>query len=267
MAKGVKIMNSYFDQSGYSVKVEWGQRGAREAAARGDIIIIVDVLSFSSTTVAALHHGAQIYPFPPPIGEESRKYAATLGAEMVLGRAEAARTGGYTLSPVSFKENDRGKKFVLCSLNGAACTESAKNVSALLIGALVNAAAAAKAANELQQKTGSAITIVPCGERWDSPLPSENGMRPGIEDYLGAGAILQTLNGNFSPEADVCRAAFASCQHNLTELISKSGSGRELIERGFEADVEFCRQLNTHTEVPVLLDGCFTDYFSSLIVK
>jgi 2-phosphosulfolactate phosphatase len=260
-------MTSYFDQSGYQVKVEWGQRGAREAAARGDIIIIVDVLSFSSTTVAALHHGAHIFPFPPPINDEARKYAASIGAEMVLGRAEATKTEGYTLSPVSFKDSDRDKKFVLCSLNGAACTDAAKNVPALLIGSLVNAAAAAKAANELQEKTGSVITIVPCGERWDSPLLSENGMRPGIEDYLGAGAILQTLQGSFSPEADVCSAAFASCQHKLSDLITTCGSGRELIERGYPADVEFCRQLNSHEEVPVLLDGCFTDYFSSLTVK
>ncbi|MFT9596793.1 hypothetical protein [Mesobacillus sp.] len=42
-----------FSQSLYECKVEWGRRGAREAAERGDIVIIVDVLSFSSTIVAA----------------------------------------------------------------------------------------------------------------------------------------------------------------------------------------------------------------------
>ncbi|MFC7370958.1 2-phosphosulfolactate phosphatase [Fictibacillus iocasae] len=260
-------MNNYYNQSGYSVKVEWGQRGAREAAQRGDIIVIVDVLSYSSTVAAALHHGAQVYPFPPPNNEKAKEYAASLGAEMVLGRAEAERTGGYTLSPVSFKRDDRDRKFVLCSLNGAACTEAAKAVPALLIGSLVNADVAAKAAHDQQKKTGRDITIVPCGEQWEDPHHDENGMRPGIEDYLGAGAILASLEGTFSPEAEVCAASFAACQHNLEQLITQSGSGRELVERGYGADVEFCRCLNTLEQVPVLYNGCFVNYSSFLTVK
>lgn len=65
----------YFDQSPYEIKLEWGQRGAREASGRGDIIIIVDVLSFSSTVVTALDYGAEIFPYPPPINEKAKAYA------------------------------------------------------------------------------------------------------------------------------------------------------------------------------------------------
>ncbi|HZG57243.1 hypothetical protein [Paenibacillus sp.] len=43
----------FFDQSPYGCRVEWGVRGAREAAVRGDIVIVVDVFSFSSTVTAA----------------------------------------------------------------------------------------------------------------------------------------------------------------------------------------------------------------------
>lgn len=47
----------WFDQSPYECRMEWGRRGAREAAERGDIVIIVDVLSFSSTVISAVSRG------------------------------------------------------------------------------------------------------------------------------------------------------------------------------------------------------------------
>jgi 2-phosphosulfolactate phosphatase len=99
-------MNTFFDQSPYEIKLEWGIRGAREAAKREEILIIVDVLSFSSTVIAALENEAVIYPFPPPINEKAKKYADQLGAELVVGRAEAIKTGKHSLSPNSFTADD-----------------------------------------------------------------------------------------------------------------------------------------------------------------
>ncbi|MFK9090900.1 hypothetical protein [Bacillus salipaludis] len=52
-----------FEQSPFNCRVEWGIRGAREATERGDIIIIVDVLSFSSTVISA-YSGRKIHPMP-----------------------------------------------------------------------------------------------------------------------------------------------------------------------------------------------------------
>ncbi|MCK9910495.1 2-phosphosulfolactate phosphatase, partial [Microbacteriaceae bacterium K1510] len=109
-----------------------------------------------------------------------------------------------SLSPVSFGADHRGKKFVLCSLNGAACTWLASKVPALLVGSLLNASAAANLANQLQSETGAAITVIPCGEHWPAGKEDENSLRPAIEDYLGAGAILSKLAGSKSPEARFC---------------------------------------------------------------
>lgn len=91
----------WFDQSPYEIKVERGERGARAAAERGDIVIIVDVLSFSSTVTAAMEHGAEIYPYRPPVDEEARAYAERPRAELALGWAEARRFGGHSLSPLT----------------------------------------------------------------------------------------------------------------------------------------------------------------------
>ncbi|MDR7072996.1 2-phosphosulfolactate phosphatase [Fictibacillus barbaricus] len=254
-----------FDQSPYEIKFDWGIRGAREAAKREDIIIIVDVLSFSSTVTAAIRLGAVIYPFPPPINTEARKYALSMGAELVVGRAEAIKTGQHSLSPVSFSSADAGKSFVLCSLNGAACVEAAKKVPALLIGSLINADAAAQAALSVKMKTKRNITVIACGERWENHNQDENELRPGIEDYLGAGAILSALTGTFSPEALVCQKAFQAVKNDLAALIKDCGSGRELEERGFSEDVSFCSQYNTSSIVPILSNNQFIPF--ELLVK
>ncbi|TFD93577.1 2-phosphosulfolactate phosphatase [Jeotgalibacillus sp. R-1-5s-1] len=247
-----------FDQHGYEIKLEWGRRGAREAAERGDIIIIVDVLSFSSTVTAAMNVQATIFPYPP--SQDGKRYAKEKDAEYILGRAEAAKRGLPTLSPVTFGSEHANKRFVLSSLNGAHCTWLAADVPALLIGSLRNAAATAKAANELQMKLRKDITLVPCGEQWNQPLQHEDSLRPSIEDYLGAGAILAGLTGRISPEAALCKMAFEHGKSELGELIFECGSGRELRERGFEADVHYCSQLNADNVVPILNKDHFIKY-------
>jgi 2-phosphosulfolactate phosphatase len=246
----VKEVVFMFHQSPYSCRVEWGIRGAREAAERGDIIIIVDVLSFSSTVISALSQGAILYPYPPYL--DGVTYAKTLDAEYILGRAEAAKVGRPTLSPVSFKPEHAHKKYVLSSLNGAVCTWIASKVPALLIGALLNASSVASIVNQLRVQTGANITVVPCGEQWDDVKEHENNLRPAIEDYLGAGAILSNLEGEKSPEAEVCIGAFNHSKEKISEIIWGCGSGRELRQKGFEADVSHCSNLNAYETVPLL---------------
>ncbi len=253
---------SVFDQSPYQCRVEWGQRGAREAAERGDITIIVDVLSFSSTIVTAVNFGAVIFPYPPPMNEQVKAYADKIGAELILGRAEAAGLGKPSLSPVSFGPTHAGKKFVLCSLNGAACTWIASKVPALLIGCLLNASAVAKIANQLQSETGANITVVPCGEQWNNVKDGENLLRPSIEDYLGAGSILSNLEGSKSPEAQVCIGAFHHAEPNISKLLWDCGSARELRKRGFEDDVRHCTRLDVYQVVPLLYKDNFVNAYS-----
>ncbi|WP_440604501.1 2-phosphosulfolactate phosphatase [Bacillus sp. GB_SG_008] len=251
---------SVFDQSSFQCRIEWGRRGAREAAKRGDITIIVDVLSFSSTVVTALHVGAEIFPYPPPLNEKAKAYAQQLGAELMLSRAEAAKMGKHSLSPVTFNAADQGSRFVLCSLNGASCTWIASKVPALFIGCLLNASTVAEAANLLQKQTGANITVVPCGEHWEDPKEDENELRPAIEDYLGAGAIIENLQGSKSGEAQLCMGAFQYAKSNLNEFIWDCGSARELRERGFAEDVTHSTSLNLLQVVPFLQNDRFVNF-------
>src|SRR5436309_15693141 len=58
-------MTDVFSQHPYRCRLEWGPEGARRGAERGDILVIVDTLSFSTTVVTAVREGGLIYPCGP----------------------------------------------------------------------------------------------------------------------------------------------------------------------------------------------------------
>ena len=52
-----------FDQSEYNVRCEWGEQGVTTLAPISDVVIIVDVLSFSTAVEIAANQGAIVFPY------------------------------------------------------------------------------------------------------------------------------------------------------------------------------------------------------------
>jgi 2-phosphosulfolactate phosphatase len=46
-------------------RLDWGRHGARQAAERGDVLVMVDTLRCSTAVATAVHHGGLIYPRSP----------------------------------------------------------------------------------------------------------------------------------------------------------------------------------------------------------
>jgi 2-phosphosulfolactate phosphatase len=125
-----------FSQAPYAARLEWGLDGARLAAARGDIVVVVDVLRFSSAAVMALVNGAVIFPHAG--GAAADALARQVGAGVLDGRGDGQ--GAPSLSPASFGAAHRGRRYVLCSPNGAACAQIAGDgAAAVFVGCLLNA--------------------------------------------------------------------------------------------------------------------------------
>ncbi len=94
-------------------------------------------------------------------------------------------------------------------------------------------------------------TIVACGERWTSVADEPDGLRPSVEDLLGAGAIAAAITGlSLSPEAEVAVAAWESAAPRIETILARCVSGRELIERGFPDDVALAARVDTTSAVP-----------------
>jgi 2-phosphosulfolactate phosphatase len=214
---------------------EWGPHGARKLSALCDVTIIVDVLSFSTCVDIAVSRSILVFPYSGP-ADEAQAFAHRHDAELALHRGK----GGFSLSPSSFASSPYISRVVLPSPNGSALTLLSAATSLVLCGCLRNAAAIAAAC------TGyGSVGVVPAGEKWP-----DGSLRPSLEDWLGAGAIISHLSGSWSPEARAAAAAFDSHQANLLEALKLCPSGLELIEGGYGQDVEIAGQYNASATVP-----------------
>ncbi len=246
--------NNIFNQNPFQCRMDWGTRGVEEAAKRGDIIIIVDILSFSTAVTTAVHFGAIIYPLDKKA--DSKSFAELIGAEVAFGRTEAKELNKPSLSPASFGKHHEDKKIVLPSVNGAACSVLSDGCKALLVGSFLNATFVAEVAEKIQKENNASITVIACGERWSDTKE----LRPCVEDYLGAGIILSKLSGTKSPEAQLCISAFKGSKESLNDLVIDCSSGRELISMGFGDDIKYSTKVDSLKEVPILEKNFFKKY-------
>lgn len=207
---------SPFDQSRYHVRCEWGREGLRRLAPT-DIVVVVDVLRFSSTVTEAVADG--------PVALDERAHAA--------------------------------------SRNGAAVADEAGRGGALvLLGCLRNASAVAEAIAEEQHRRArrTSVAIIGAGER--VPGADDAPVRFAVEDHLGAGAVIDALGirgiDHTSPEAAAAGEAFRGLRGAVRHLLTASGSGQELLERGAADEVRWAAEIDVSSRVPVLRHGAFT---------
>lgn len=196
--------------------MEWGVDGlARLAPA--DVVVVVDVLRFSSTVTDAVARG-----------------------ESVALDADAHAV----------------------SINGAAIASLATRTDAtVMLGCLRNRSAVARAVLAEQERRGerTSVAIIAAGERTarDAVAP----VRFAVEDHLGAGAIVDALGAigidHTSPEAAAACEAFRALHGAVRHLLTASGSGQELIERGLQDEVLSAAAVDAASVVPVLRAGVF----------
>jgi 2-phosphosulfolactate phosphatase len=231
-------MQTAYSQYEFDIKLEWGLKGIETLGPVSDVIIVVDILSFSTCVDIAIGRGAVVFPYQWR-DNTAIDYAHKLGA--VLADHKRKFADGYSLSPTSLLFIPRDTKLVLPSPNGSALT-LATGAIPTLCGSLRNAKSVANYASSL----GSRISIIAAGERWP-----DGSLRPSLEDLIGAGAIISFLSGSLSPESHAALAIYQSRQANLLDTVRSCSSGKELVERGFSKDIDLACDFNISDRVPV----------------
>jgi len=238
----------YSDQADFDLRCEWGLAGLRAVQTSIDAVVVVDVLSFSTAVDIAVSRGAVVYPYRWN-DDSARQFAAKKGA-LLAGRRSEDR---FSLSPNSLLSVPAGTAIVLPSPNGSALSFEISGIPTFT-ACLRNATHVAKCASD----RGRRIAVIPAGERWP-----DGAIRPCIEDWIGAGAVLSCLSGALSgtrsPEADVAISAFLAARERLSEIVARCSSGRELIEAGYMADVALAAQYDVSSAAPVIADQRFVD--------
>ena len=236
---------AHLQQREFDVRCEWGLHGVRALAPISDVVVIVDVLSFTTCVDIATASGATVFPYRFR-DDAADAYARARGAALAGPRGTRR---AWSLSPTGLLGIPAGVRLVLPSPNGSTLS-LATGGTPTLAGCLRNSRSVASYASSI----GRRVAVIPCGERWP-----DDRLRSAVEDLIGAGAIISHLRGSKSPEARAAEAVFAASRTDLARIIAACASGQELIQRGFPADIDHSSRLDCSASAPLLQDESYVD--------
>ena len=227
-----------------------GVPGAREAAARGDVVAIIDALRSSVTITSALVVGA-VKVIPALTVAEARAYLDREGY-LVAGERGGMQIEGFHFgnSPTQLWRQAtkvKGKTLILTTSSGTRCVEAARGgAAAVLTGALSNASALAQAIFDLAGEQGRNISLIAAGSNDQATVEDLFASRLIAQRLAVMGATL--TEGEWGDHPAESEAA---------EVLKNSPSGQKLSGLGYEEDVAFCSQIDVFEAVPICRDGGF----------
>jgi 2-phosphosulfolactate phosphatase len=246
------VNSEVWGQRAYSVRFDWGPTGAARVATPGGILVVIDVLSFTTAVGVAVERGITVYPAP---WRDARAYqlAKAENAVLAVGRKQATAAHPWSLSPAAMRTAPFIPRLVLPSPNGSSIAAAAEEVT-VVAASLRNAALVGRWLRGV--RTEGPVAVIAAGERWP-----DGSLRPALEDALGAGAVLSSMMAEpgdlvLSPEAAAVRAMYDATP-SPAAAVRASASGEELVEAGFAEDVEVAAEVGTGTAIPVMSGGAF----------
>lgn len=214
-------------------------------------VIVVDVLRATTSMICALNGGA-LRVVPTVDAGDAAALASRLGSrECVLGGERGGvKIAGFDLgnSPKEYLTRAvKNKTVIVSTTNGTGALHSVKSSELVLVGAMINRTAAARAA----AAAGNTVLIVCAG----------TDGQPSADDLVTAGALIDGIRrfADIRPEdlsdmAYICENLYNDWKNGSFDL-SLSFHYRRLVRLGFEEDIEFCLTPDTTDTVPVYKEG------------
>ncbi len=208
--------------------------------------VVIDVLRATSSVVAALRNGAR-----EVIPVETMEFAMKIsgGQNILAGERNSMKIEGFDFgnSPLEFTpEATEGKSVIFYTTNGSKALVRAKFSKNLFAAAYLNVTAVAEKLIELNEDF-----VILCA--------GDNGMFS-LDDTLCAGKLIEIIDGKV-PDLQLTDAAKASlklnkvCGSDIFSVLKETEHGKELIDAGYEKDLEFIAQLNYTDIVPFMESG------------
>ncbi len=206
-------------------------------------VVVLDVLRATSSVVTALAHGAKKVRLFGTVEEVSAAAVTAPPPVITAGERGCLKVSGFDLgnSPAEFRTDRIGGATVLLSTtNGTRAAIASRESQKLFLASLLNASVTAQA---LMGEIDKLHTIFVAA--------GTNG-RIAHEDIIGAGAILWRLLGDsyrvdlpFTDTAWLAYNAYSATRGRLGAALRLGQGGINLIENGFEEDIDFCAAIDS----------------------
>jgi 2-phosphosulfolactate phosphatase len=215
-----------------------------------NVVVVLDVLFATTTIVTALAHGAT--EVIPAIDEhDARAKAKPFPPESVVMSGEKmihAIEGFVTPLPLALTEvGVKNKRVIYSTTNGTVALSQASIAPHVYAACLLNGAATVA---HIQKHHADESVLVVCSG-------SAGGMN--MEDFYGAGYIVDQLAGGLDPDRDLTDAAQSALRlyrtHDAYDCLISSRVGRIMERSGVADEVRYAAQLGVVPLVTKLLQG------------
>lgn len=225
--------------------------GPRPTSLSAKTVVVIDVLRATSVIVHALSRGAaEIIPVATVEEAFNRRSLAPARSTLLGGERESRKIDGFDLgnSPREYgNERVNGKRLILTTTNGTKAFHLVASGREIIAASFFNIGATARRCLGLDTD----LLIFPSGDEG----------RFSLEDVVCGGMLIdRILNEKRGPVSltDASQAAlilYLRFRENPVEALRLSSHGKDLMERGFEEDLDYCAQVDMTDIVPTFRDG------------
>jgi 2-phosphosulfolactate phosphatase len=233
------------------IKVETDPKAGLQASLSEDILIVIDVLRFSSSIITGLAAGAKQF-IPVTTLNKARNIHKKNRSYLLAGERKGLKPKDFHFgnSPIEFKKSNlKGKSIVISTTNGTKTIEYCKKSKLLLIASFLNAHVISTYIADYFPKEDN-ISIILASKKHTIFL----------EDFICAGLLVSniinlTSKQDLNDNAILAKLAWSSAKDNLEKTILEGHHASHLESIGFKEDVKFCINRDIYDLIPFVQDN------------
>ena len=216
----------------------------------GKVVVVLDILFATTTMVAALAGGAaEVLPVADEAAARAAGARYAVGRYVLAGELYAETLPGFAHpAPLALLAHGiAGKTLIYATTNGTVAMTLAAGAKRVYCGSLLNA--------------GALVSHVAAAHAQDTVLVlcSGSGGNFNLEDFYGAGCLVERFTRLLGPGADLSDAARAALAFyrgsRAPDVLLECRVGRMMAARGLAHEVEFACRFDAFPIVPVLAEG------------